>query len=137
MSKTPKTNHVYCPHCDSNNEPYFSRSVPMGFYCRDCGKDVDEKQSDQTMIIDEMTTTDKIEYYKKLLELERRTLASVTEQRDKLKRECDEYKDLLIRVYDDLFVHRNMGEAVRDLKILMGAVQLTDALSAMEGWSDE
>jgi hypothetical protein len=21
----------------------------MGFYCRDCGKDVDEKQSDQTM----------------------------------------------------------------------------------------
>jgi hypothetical protein len=109
----------------------------MGFYCRDCGKDVDEKQSDQTMIIDEMTTTDKIEYYKKLLELERRTLASVTEQRDKLKRECDEYKDLLIRVYDDLFVHRNMGEAVRDLKILMGAVQLTDALSAMEGWSDE
>jgi hypothetical protein len=105
----------------------------MGFYCRDCGKDVDEKQSDQTMIIDEMTTTDKIEYYKKLLELERRTLASVTEQRDKLKRECDEYKDLLIRVYDDLFVHRNMGEAVRDLKILMGAIQLTEALSAMEG----
>ena len=36
------------------------------------------------MIIDEMTTTDKIEYYKKLLELERRTLASVTEQRDRL-----------------------------------------------------
>ena len=133
MSRTPKTNRVYCPHCDSNNEPYFSRSVPMGFYCRDCGKDVDEKQSDQTMIIDEMTTTDKIEYYKKLLELERRTLASVTEQRDKLKRECDEYKDLLIRVYDDLFVHRNMGEAVRDLKILMGAIQLTEALSAMEG----
>jgi hypothetical protein len=29
-----------------------------------------------------MTTTDKIEYYKKLLELERLTLASVTEQRN-------------------------------------------------------
>jgi hypothetical protein len=53
------------------------------------------------------------------------------------KRMRDEYKDLLIRVYDDLFVHRNMGEAVRDLKILMGAIQLTDALSAMEGGSDE
>jgi hypothetical protein len=53
------------------------------------------------------------------------------------KRMRDEYKDLLIRVYDDLFVHRNMGEAVRDLKILMGAIQLTDALSAMEGKSDE
>ena len=88
------------------------------------------------MIIDQMTTTDKIEYYKKLLELERLTLTSVTEQRNKLKRECDEYKDLLIRVYDDLFVHHK-GEAVRDLKILMGAVQLTDALSAMEGGSDE
>lgn len=49
----------------------------------------------------------------------------------------DEYKDLLIRVYDDLFVHRNMGEAVRDLKILMGAIQLTEALSAMEGGSDD
>jgi hypothetical protein len=53
------------------------------------------------------------------------------------KRMRDEYKDLLIRVYDDLFVHRNMGEAVRDLKILMGAIQLTDALSAMEGESDD
>jgi hypothetical protein len=53
------------------------------------------------------------------------------------KRMRDEYKDLLIRVYDDLFVHRNMGEAVRDLKILMGAIQLTDALSAMKGGSDD
>jgi hypothetical protein len=34
------------------------------------------------MIIDEMTTTDKIEYYKKLLELERLTLAAVAEQRN-------------------------------------------------------
>jgi hypothetical protein len=42
------------------------------------------------MIIDEMTTTDKIEYYKKLLELERLTLTSVTEQRNKLKRELTE-----------------------------------------------
>jgi hypothetical protein len=53
------------------------------------------------------------------------------------KRMRDEYKDLLIRVYDDLFVHRNMGEAVRDLKILMGAIQLTEALAAVEGGIDE
>jgi hypothetical protein len=53
------------------------------------------------------------------------------------KRMRDEYKDLLIRVYDDLFVHRNMGEAVRDLKILMGAIQLTDALAAVEGGSHD
>jgi hypothetical protein len=59
-----------------------------------------------------------------------RELTAVTAERD-------EYKDLLIRVYDDLFVHRNMGEAIRDLKILMGAVQLTDALAAVKGGSDE
>lgn len=59
-----------------------------------------------------------------------RELTAVTAERD-------EYKDLLIRVYDDLFVHRNMGEAIRDLKILMGAVQLTDALAAVKGVSDE
>ena len=59
-----------------------------------------------------------------------RELTAVTKERN-------EYKDLLIRVYDDLFVHRNMGEAVRDLKILMGAVQLTDALAAVKGGSNE
>jgi hypothetical protein len=109
------------------------------------------------MIIDEMTTTDKIEYYKKLLELERRTLASVTEQRNKLKRELtetckryeiacetaakmhaaavgeikgphidpvqdvanvrrerDEYRGLLIELYNDLNIIHS-GNAVRKL----------------------
>ena len=42
------------------------------------------------MIIDWITGTNKIEYYKKLLELERLTLTSVTEQRNKLKRELTE-----------------------------------------------
>ena len=90
------------------------------------------------MIIDEMTTTDKIEYYKKLLELERRTLASVTEQRDtalfdlefrrglfkvqeeqlnNVREERDQYKGLLIRLHNDLFVHHK-GEAVREFKEL-------------------
>jgi hypothetical protein len=45
------------------------------------------------MIIDKMTTTDKIEYYKKLLELERRTLASVTEQRDLWKAEAERWRE--------------------------------------------
>ncbi len=30
---------IVCPHCDSNNEPYFSRIEPMGDYCPDCGKE--------------------------------------------------------------------------------------------------
>jgi len=59
------------------------------------------------MIIDAMTATDKIEYYKKLLELERLTLASVTEQRD-------EYRGLLIVLYNDLNII-NSGNAVRKL----------------------
>ena len=97
MSKTPKTNHVYCPHCDSNNEPYFSRSVPMGFYCRDCGKDVDEKQSDQTMsdtprmdsAFNQPTSTtpernwQRDQCYREGCKVERE-LAAVTEQRDRL-----------------------------------------------------
>jgi len=97
VSKTPKTNHVYCPHCDSNNEPYFSRSVPMGFYCRDCGKDVDEKQSDQTMsdtprmdsAFNQPTSTTPErnwqldQCYREGCKLERE-LAAVTEQRDML-----------------------------------------------------
>jgi len=62
------------------------------------------------MIIDEMTTTDKIEYYKKLLELERRTLASVTEQRD-------EYRGLLIELYNDINVVHS-GKAVSKLNKL-------------------
>jgi hypothetical protein len=62
------------------------------------------------MIIDGMTTTDKIEYYKKLLELERRTLASVTEQRD-------EFRGLLIELYNDINVIHS-GKAVSKLNKL-------------------
>ena len=31
-----------CVNCESEKEPYFSRSEPMGFYCQDCGKNSDE-----------------------------------------------------------------------------------------------
>ncbi len=103
------------------------------------------------MIIDEMTTTDKIEYYKKLLELERLTLAAVTEQRnetshnlasivaailkrdgrdvfdmsaiDRLaelhtaERQRDEYRGLLIELYNDINVIHS-GKAVSKLNKL-------------------
>ena len=92
-----------------------------------------------------MTTTDKIEYYKKLLELERRTLASVTEQRDRLAEELneseeeyglwwaqkriaiderdevreqrDEFRGLLIELYNDINVIHS-GKAVSKLNKL-------------------
>ena len=31
-----------CVNCESDKEPYFSRTEPMGFYCQDCGKNSDE-----------------------------------------------------------------------------------------------
>jgi DNA-directed RNA polymerase subunit RPC12/RpoP len=30
-----------CANCESEKEPYFSRSEPMGFYCADCGRNFD------------------------------------------------------------------------------------------------
>jgi hypothetical protein len=45
------------------------------------------------MIIDGMTATDKIEYYKKLLELEGRTLESVIKQRDLWKAEAERWRE--------------------------------------------
>ena len=138
MSEPIRKEKTYCPHCDSSREPYFSRSEPMGFYCYDCGRDVDDKtlleERDQWRIKELEAERDTA-----LFDLEfRRDLYKVQEQQlNDVRRERDEYKDLLIRVYDDLFVRRNMGEAVRDLKILMGAVQLTDALAAVKGGSNE
>lgn len=32
-----------CPHCGSTEDPYWSRIVPMGYFCPDCGKDQNEK----------------------------------------------------------------------------------------------
>ena len=72
------------------------------------------------MIIDAMTATDKIEYYKKLLELERRTLESVTEQRDRLAEALEKLAgcDFIITLPDRM-------DAVRDIA--------REALAAVEG----
>jgi hypothetical protein len=86
------------------------------------------------MIIDEMTTTDKIEYYKKLLELERRTLESVTEQRKKLTYALVMCRRELVDVLDDINKERvphdgdDFHEALRISK---------EALAAVEGGSRE
>lgn len=32
-----------CANCESDKEPYFSRSEPMGFFCADCGRNFDER----------------------------------------------------------------------------------------------
>ena len=32
-----------CANCESEKEPYFTRSEPMGFFCADCGRDFDKR----------------------------------------------------------------------------------------------
>jgi len=76
------------------------------------------------MIIDEMTTTDKIEYYKKLLELERRTLASVTEQRDRLAEELKEAQNAIEMM-------------LRDSSCRRIPAYTEEQLAAVKGGSDE
>jgi len=71
------------------------------------------------MIIDAMTATDKIEYYKKLLELERRTLESVTEQRDRLAEALRELCETLLK------------DKPRDITDLLN--KAGDALAAVKG----
>jgi len=36
-----------CPHCGSLKDPWFSRVIPMGYHCQDCGKDVDGLPEDE------------------------------------------------------------------------------------------
>lgn len=36
-----------CPHCGSKEDPCWSRSEPMGYFCRDCGQNVDELEGGQ------------------------------------------------------------------------------------------
>jgi hypothetical protein len=46
------------------------------------------------MIIDQMTTTDRIEYLENLLKVSQTTLESVTEQRDFWKAEAERWREL-------------------------------------------
>jgi hypothetical protein len=82
----------------------------MGFYCRDCGKDVDEKQSDQTMS----------------------ELAAAREQRDRLAYALFMCRKELVDVLDDINKERvphdgdDFHEALRISK---------EALAAWKGGS--
>ena len=46
MSHTLDDNIDICPHCGSVKEPWFSRTVPMGYICVDCGNDVNVETLD-------------------------------------------------------------------------------------------
>ena len=111
------------------------------------------------MIIDEMTTTDKIEYYKNLLKLEQTTLESVTEQRDRLATEVTEARAETTRTREfmdhgfkvakeeitELREQRDMLEEAATVLIaakgrhntMLAYQGLRDALAAVEGGSDE
>ena len=60
-------------------------------------------------------------YQKKFIDAQKETNAGLfkvqEEQLNNVREERDQYKGLLIRLYNDLFVHHK-GEAVRDFKAL-------------------
>jgi hypothetical protein len=120
-----------CPHCGSNKEPFFSRSVPMGFYCRDCGKDVDKKQSDQTMSdtpntvksesanINTKSESADIECQEcldqsRLLGMSAERECALLGKIDRIERDRDEYKGILIELYNDINVIHS-GNAIAKL----------------------
>lgn len=41
--------NIECQHCGSQKEPFFSRIEPIGYHCRDCGKNTDT-QVDRTLV---------------------------------------------------------------------------------------
>jgi hypothetical protein len=109
----------------------------MGFYCRDCGKDVDEKQSDQTMsdtprmdsAFNQPTSTTPErnwqldQCYREGCKFERE-LAAVTEQRDRLAGELKEAQDAIEMMLND--------SACRRI-----AAYTEEQLAAVKGGSDD
>ena len=58
-----------------------------------------------------------LEFRRGLFKLQEEQLNEVRSELDKVREERNQYKGLLIRPYNDLFVHHK-GEAVRDFKAL-------------------
>jgi hypothetical protein len=82
----------------------------MGFYCYDCGKDVDDKQPDQTMSRTHDTIISSFDLDR--LEAE---LAAVTEQRDRLA----EAATVLIAAkgrHNTMLAYQGLNEALAAVK---------------------
>ncbi len=60
------TNDDRCPHCGSEEEPYFSRVVPMGYFCPDCGRGDDEECKLNNYVIKFKDFYNQFTYYEKL-----------------------------------------------------------------------
>ena len=58
-----------------------------------------------------------LEFRRGLFQLQEEQLNGVRAELDRVREENNQYKGLLIRLYNDLFVHHK-GEAVRDFKAL-------------------
>jgi hypothetical protein len=119
----------------------------MGFYCRDCGKDVDEKQSDQTMsdtprmdsaFNQPTSTTPRRNWqldqcYREGCKLERE-LATVTKQRDRLAYALFMCRKQLVDVLDDIKKERVSYDGDHFHEALRISIY---ALAAVKGGSDE
>lgn len=49
----PEPQEWNCPHCGSKKDAWFSRSEPLGNYCQDCGKNVDEPQDGEEWLTED------------------------------------------------------------------------------------
>jgi hypothetical protein len=106
----------------------------MGFYCRDCGKDVDEKQSDQTMS-DTPNTRAVIQAadgrwtysIKNFCESMERKLTKLQRERD----EAREQRDVLAEALREIANEDYRGFRPQSANIAH------KALSAMKGGSDD
>jgi hypothetical protein len=127
----------------------------MGFYCRDCGKDVDEKQSDQTMS-DTPNTRAVIQAadgrwtysIKNFCESMERKLTKLQRERDRLQYEREFFQSAFIEqgdVLSKVIEQRDrLAEALREIANEdyrgfrpQSANIAHKALSAMKGGSDD
>jgi chromosome segregation ATPase len=125
----------------------------MGFYCRDCGKDVDEKQSDQTMS-DTPNTRAVIQAadgrwtysIKNFCESMERKLTKLQRERDRLAEQIEaNHKATLVierMFYEEREQRDRLAEALNDLwhyhSLTDAAYELIEkALAAVKGGSDD
>lgn len=100
--------------CGSTREPYFSRIVPMGYVCPDCGTDVDDQQELNTI----MNTIEEVRKISHLL------VPGANVKIDGLVSSSGEERDLEVELLDAGAYKKMQAESLEILK---------KALSDLEG----
>jgi hypothetical protein len=91
------------PETDAEHAQFAMGGFTLDF-CRQLESERDEARSD-------------LEFRRGLFKLQEEQLNEVRAELDRVREECSQYRGMLIRLYNDLFVHHK-GEAVREFKEL-------------------